>query len=257
MSMDKYKNILLISFNVGFKENLRDCLQERYKVFAVTEVLPTLSDFCTDKNIDVIILDLLRHRPQIEGRIRTILETDIKKMIVLENAKELYMNTDMQSPFSVYKKIYPKNRISKHIIKFENQIQEKVKNSTIFRVAEVYGPHINFGLVHNLMNHNSITLLDGVRDLIYEGDVIHAIEVALETDAIGIYDISSGEPVKVNDMLEMVKKFRDTDIKVNWKGEEDIQYNCDNFKYFKWEPLIPLECGLKTTKKLKKDGNNV
>jgi len=250
----KFKNLLVISSNVEFKDNLTECLKEHYKIFSMDGILPSFGDFFVEKTIEVVILDLLRYRPTISEKLSVILKSNPHKIIVLENAKELYMNSKVTSPFSVYKKIYPNNRTSQNIVEIEGVIQESTPNSIIFRVAELYGPHIDFGLVHNLMNKKTMTLIDGLRDFIYEGDLIHAIEIALEADAIGIYDIASGEPVNVEKMLELVNQYRDEEIKIKWKREkQEISYNCENFKYYKWEPLITFERGLKTSKKLKEN----
>ena len=169
-----------------------------------------------------------------------------EKIVVLENGNELYQEST-SLPFSVFKKLKFKNERSRNANKNEEIIKNGTANYIIFRISEIYGPNVRFGLIYELFHKNKITICDGERDFIYEGDLIYAIERAVQCDATGIFDIASGKSIKMKTLISMIDETRKKKINILRKKEKFI-YNCENFKYFKWMPLVDIDAGLKVIK---------
>ena len=115
MKEDTRKNILLIGSCDKFEKNICECLNFDYfyNVYVRNEIVPDFEDFLIENKTEVIIFNLLTQRKRIGEELKKILKQQlIKKIILLENAKDLYQkNTSL--PFSVYKQFLPKSRISK------------------------------------------------------------------------------------------------------------------------------------------------
>lgn len=235
------KKILIVGSDNRFEKNVKDCLNSNYNTYI------SLANKIRD-GTEIVIFNLLTRKKRI-GDLKKILKLQyIKKIILLENAKDLYQN-NVSLPFSVYKQFLPKSRISKSLKKYEELIQNSGKNFTIFRVSEVYGPNIESGIIHKLLNENQLVLHDGERDFLYEGDLIQAIEIAIDSNAIGIFDIAYGETIKMKDAIDFINRFRGIEVQVKWKRkQEDIVYNCENFKFYKWLPLVNFHLGLNAIK---------
>jgi len=252
--MSKIRNVLLISESRKFEANLSQCLVEECgcKTFLRNEIRTiVLDDFIKTNNIEAIILNLLYERKKQKEEIDLILKQNVKKIIILENGNDLYLNCKIKPPFSVYKKLQIKNRQSRLMKLNEDTIQKSNIDFTIFRVSELYGPHVHSGLIFDLLTKRKVMLRRGTRDFVYEGDVIRAIEIALETNSVGIFDIASGNAVDTKDLVDLINKCRKDPVKVKWKRRNDISYNCENFKFYKWQPIVNVKTGLFTIKRFK------
>lgn len=242
-------HILIISQQNKFEKNLIYCLRElgyqhiRIK-YAINE-----KDF--NHKTDIVILNLLQKENDIEKLLKTVAKHQIKKIILLENANTLYLNSKNVKPYSVYKKIIPKNSICKKCRNIEEQIMKSGIEFVIFRTSEIYGAHTDYGIIFDLLNNNKVVLNRGQRDFIYEGDVIHAIEVALEEHVKGIFNIAYGQSIELKKLVKEIDKHRKTHVKVIWnRKKEDIIYNHENFKFYKWQPVVDIQTGLNATKRL-------
>lgn len=203
-------------------------------------------DFKEDPNVTII--NLIGKIDLVLKQINKILRSSTQKIILIENGLDLYLNSENEIPFSVYSKMIPKNEICKILLDVENRILESKKNHVIFRTSEVYGissPQCNIEKL--LFAKNEIEFENSTHDFIYDGDVINAIEIALRKDVTGIFDIASGISIQMRQVAEIIKKIRNIEFDIKWKRKNlKIVFNCENFKYYKWEPLVNLETGLKT-----------
>jgi len=245
-------NVVFISSNSGLETALKKCFEEKeWNFYECSSITKSFHNFFEHK-IDAVILDCFKKLKTI-AEIKILLKENIKKIIVLENGNNYYLNNNVEPPYSVYKEFKLKNKLSRDIRKIENIIKEKINKCTFFRISELYGPNINLGLIYRLFHEKKITLNEGVRDFVYEGDLIHAIEIALVEETFGIFDIANGKSEDLKEkVVKLVNKYRKNELKVRWRSKENILYNCENFKYYKWEPLVNIEIGLKTSKKLTK-----
>jgi len=239
--------VLILGKTKKFNSNLSSCIGETHKVY-VKDSLVKIGSFFSSKKIDVVIFNnILNKKIGLENDLKKVLKYDFKKFIFLESALEIYYNSKNSIPYSVYNKVEPKNAICKRCLEIEKFIIEKKKNSVIFRISDVYGPNINFGVIYDLLHKNKITLSSGKRDFLYEGDLIQAIEVAMENDAIGVFDLAFGRTTKIKgQLIKLINEVRKKPIKINFSKRKDLEYNCENFKFYKWKPIVNLEIGLKT-----------
>jgi nucleoside-diphosphate-sugar epimerase len=248
----RFKNVLVIGHNNKFEKLMVECFSPHYTVH--TKVNMHNLEEIKRNNIDVIVFDALNKRKELKKEIQVLSELPVQKIVYLEDASQIYVNSKNIIPYSVYKKVIPKNRRCARLRNNEEKLLRNKAEVVIFRISEMFGPHVNYGAIHDLLNKNHSTLLNGKRDFIYEGDVIHAIEVALETDAMGIYDIASGRSIRVkDDLIDLINKYRHRNAKVKFRRKRKVNlvYNCENFKFYKWAPLVTLESGLAVINKSK------
>jgi len=133
------------------------------------------------------------------------------------------------------------------------------KNTIVLRPFNVFGPKMpNYLSISNFLdqlrsciseNHNTLEVgnLDVKRDFIYIDDFIHILwEISEKMNAYGnIYNICSGVPVELKEMVEyMISKF-DTKIEIKKtntrirQGEMSVHYG-DNQKLYQLLEHIPL-----------------
>lgn len=234
--------IFILSNQSRFSKHINSCLIEDSLESDLGPLLPLKYDPTT------IIVNLYELRENVEKEIDEVLESKIKKIILIENALDLYLNSKNSLPFSVYSKLIPKNEICEKYLSIEKKIIESKKQYVIFRVSEIYGLSIPNSLVEQLLFVKSGEFENSTRDFIFDGDVISAIEIALRREVSGVFDIASGQSIELRKLVELIKHARqDSDLDIQWKRKKlEIAFNCDNFKFYKWEPLVNLEVGLKT-----------
>ena len=233
--------IFLLSDSHSFSDYIELCLKED------SLELETSNRFLVRPNeFDIVIVNLLNLRKGIEFELKRVLESNVKKVIILENALNLYLNSNNKTPFSIYTKIEPKNEVCQHYLNIEKQVIESQKKYVILRISEIYGSSMPRSIINQLMFSKTEELEDCSRDFIYEGDVIQAIEISLRKEVTGIFDIASGKSIQLKRLTELVQKFRKHKFDIKWnKNQQDIIFNCENFKFYKWQPLISIEMGLK------------
>jgi nucleoside-diphosphate-sugar epimerase len=231
----------------SFCSFLKECLETKHHSVSIIESLNTF-----DENNDILIYFNYTYKENLED-IMKIVSSKIKKIIFIENASDIYLNSNNKLPYSTFVKLKPKNKLCKKIVEAENIICKNEVN-VVLRVSEIYGPHINFGYIWDLIHlSNKVNLSKDYRDFLYEGDLIHAIEVSIESDANGVYNIASGQKTKINNyLIDLVNSNKKHAIIPKWKQANlRLSYNCENFKFFKWNPIVTIELGLKTTQKHK------
>jgi hypothetical protein len=228
--------------NSYLTRHINSCLVEDSLDSEYGSVLPTKHD------PTIVIVDLYEFDEQTETIINDVLESRTRKIILIENALDLYLNSKNALPFSVYSKVIPKNEICEKYLAIEKKIIDSRKQYVIFRVSEVYGLSMPGSLIEQLLFVNSGEFENSIRDFIYDGDVISAIEIALRKEVSGVFDIASGQSIELRKLVELIKKTRQfNNINIQWRRKKlEIAFNCDNFKFYKWEPLVNLEIGLKT-----------
>jgi len=241
--------IFLLSNKTSFSIFLDECLKEdAFETNFIDRIKQeeTLQD-------NIVIINLLEKRVNIDKELDFILHSKCQKIILLENAMNLYLNSKNQPPFSVYTKLQPENEISIKFLEIENKIINSEKQYVIFRITDIYGPSIPEALVNQLFRSKKRQLQNTKHDFIYEGDVIQAIEIALGQNVIGLFDIASGQTISLRTISELITKSYNINSKINWKRKKQkISFNCENLKFFGWQPLINIEMGLSTIFSLKK-----
>lgn len=243
----EFERILIVGNHNLFEKNLASCLKHvDFKCYhcKFSDMISSIKH----NRIDVVIFDGLNDFDVNEFLIDNFLEIqnlEVHKFIFLESGNKIYLNSENETPYSVYKKLIPANDICQKMLAIEDVIS-KLPNYVVFRISEIYGPFVKFGIIHNIASKKLHCTNLGLVDFIYEGDIISAIEIAIQADSIGIFDIASGKSISVEDVAKKMG------MRITSSNDKNIIYNCDNFRFYKWEPLIKLDLGLKTTLKLKK-----
>ena len=226
-----------------FSAFLKECLEhKKYNV----SIIHSINNI---EKCDFFIYFNYLYKENFDIELKSILEKicDSTKIIFIENSLDIYLNSEMKQPFSTFKILKPKNEISRKIIDIETLIKNR-ENYTIFRVSELYGKYIKFGLIWNILHHKTTIIDKDTRDFLYDGDLIHALEVAIESNSTGIYDIASGIKVKTDkNFIDLINCYKKCQLKNSRKKKiKKYIYNCENFKFYKWEPLVQLQTGLNT-----------
>jgi len=100
-----------------------------------------------------------------------------------------------------------------HLVKVMCRLAHK--HYVVLRLFNVYGPRQNpsyAGVVVKTLeriavNKPPIVYGDGMqtRDMVYVGDVVEAIEKAIETQYVDeVYNIGSGKPVRIKDLINLI-----------------------------------------------------
>jgi UDP-glucose 4-epimerase len=91
------------------------------------------------------------------------------------------------------------------------------------------------------------------RDFLYVGDLVEGIREAIDGDATGVYQLGSGHPTTVNQLLDIMRTVTGRDLEVVYKdfrpGEVRVTW-CEIDKAredFGFDPTTPLEEGLRLT----------
>jgi UDP-glucose 4-epimerase len=91
------------------------------------------------------------------------------------------------------------------------------------------------------------------RDYLYAGDLVEVIRTAIESDAVGSYQLGSGRPTTLNELIELMRAATGRDVEVRYEdfrpGEVRNTW-CDISKArdaLGFDPATPLADGLRET----------
>lgn len=130
------------------------------------------------------------------------------------------------------------------------------------RFSNIYGPrsfHKGSVVAHffkrMLAGEPLVVYGDGsqARDFLYVGDLVEAIRAAVESDVQGAYQLGSGRPTTVNELLEVMRSVTGRDLDVvyeDFRPGEVRDTWCEIEKArrgFGFAPATPLEEGLRQT----------
>lgn len=130
------------------------------------------------------------------------------------------------------------------------------------RFSNIYGPrsmHKGSVVAHFfrqvLAGETPVVYGDGsqTRDYLYVGDLVASVWAAVESDAEGAYQLGSGEPTTVNELLELMRAVTGLEIPVEYRdfraGEvRDTWCRIDKARAgFGFDPTTSLHDGLQTT----------
>jgi UDP-glucose 4-epimerase len=134
----------------------------------------------------------------------------------------------------------------------------------ILRLSNVYGPRQNFltetGVIPIFINKilkNQKPIIYGsgeqTRDFLYVDDAVKAFLLAMQIKKSEIYNVGTGQEIKILQLLNLIKKNINSKVKpihqAKMKGE--IERNALDYKKIKkelgWQPKISLEEGIKKT----------
>ena len=130
------------------------------------------------------------------------------------------------------------------------------------RFSNIYGPlsfHKGSVVAHffkQILTGDPLVVYgDGsqTRDYLYAGDLVEGIWAALQSDAEGAFQLGTGRPTTLNELLEVMRKVTGLDLEVDYRdfraGEvRDTWCQIDKARTtFGFDPSTPLEDGLAAT----------
>ena len=130
------------------------------------------------------------------------------------------------------------------------------------RFSNIYGPrsfHKGSVVAHFckriLAGEPLVVYGDGsqARDFLYVGDLVAGIRAAVESDAVGAYQLGSGEPTTVNELIELLRATTGRELEVvyeDFRPGEVRRTWCEIDKARKgigFDPVTPLDEGLRRT----------
>jgi nucleoside-diphosphate-sugar epimerase len=168
-----------------------------------------------------------------------------------------------QSPNYENLKCKPKSYYGISKLKSTQLLKDSGLNYIVLRLYQIYGPHQKINrlipiAINQLLRNKALNVSSGVqsRDFLYIDDFIKLIKKILlsKTPLKGIYNVGSGKPFTVKQVLEKIKKLiKSGNINFNVvkmkKSETKKSYpNVKKIeKIFKWKSKIKLDAGLKKT----------
>ncbi|MEM4058759.1 MAG: NAD-dependent epimerase/dehydratase family protein, partial [Thermoplasmata archaeon] len=171
-----------------------------------------------------------------------LLESINGSIAVLEIAKELGIKIVSASTSSLYNGLEPPHSEEMHIQPtdfytearfFEERIAKVYENLynvkwNEMRFFSVYGPREQYkknyaNLVTQFLwalNKNEAPVIYGdgsqKRDFVFVDDVVNALEIAMKSEKNGIYNVGTGKSYSLNDMMKMLTKITNKDIKAKY-----------------------------------------
>src|SRR5690606_13742302 len=139
--------------------------------------------------------------------------------------------------------------------------------SFILRPSNVYGKYQNLakpqGIIgfafKSLIEETTINLYDDgdiVRDFVFVDDVAQAVlgcvECRARTGITHIYNVGSGEPVSIKEMISKISAVSGSKVKTQVQPSRkfDCEYNVLDIQKIKeeldWRPVVSIDDGLKT-----------
>lgn len=138
----------------------------------------------------------------------------------------------------------------------------------ILRLCNIYGPGDNKAstkknaiqhMVREIQNHHPINLYESgmiIRDMLHIDDAVRAIDLVLEKGELNtIYNIGSGQPTLLRDVIDIARWLTDSRSEVNsiptpqfhqQVQARDFWLDTTKLKNLGFVPQVPLEQGIKT-----------
>lgn len=141
----------------------------------------------------------------------------------------------------------------------ENQLQVQAPDdmtTTILRFPIVYGPWATPGqVIPDLIEKGYEGCVDPhpgnpARDFLYVKDAVRAIELALDHDLDGIYNVGTGAPTRIHDVARWIAAELGVDMEL--RGEDESVVCLDPAKFREatgWRPRVDPKSGIEETVK--------
>lgn len=172
----------------------------------------------------------------------------------LPQDEHLFMEKDIPKPDTSYAL---SKRLGEEVIEFYQR--NFGFPSIILRPPNVYGPGSDHGVVYSFIKSaketGGVTIHgDGTqqRDFLYVGDLVDAIVKCLGYGSSDIFNISTSDPKDLNELVKVLSKVMETDLKIIYEGEAQgakvvSAYNSKAKDILNWKPRTSIEEGLALT----------
>lgn len=129
------------------------------------------------------------------------------------------------------------------------------------RIFSPYGPNENAArlipsVINSVLNGQPVRCTAGTqyRDFLHVTDVASAFRVLLESDQNGCFNIASGQPVRIRDLVNAVTSSMNSETRaifgalpVHTDDPPLLVGDCSRLRQLGWQPAINLERGLSKT----------
>ncbi len=273
-----YKVVVIDNLSSGKKKNI----PSKAKFYKIDILNKNIIKVIKEENPDIINHHAAHinaveavEKPLKDGKINVlgllnILEgaknTNVKRIIFASSGGAICGETKKAANESILPKPLSPYGINKLIGEFyiKNFSDRLNIPSICLRYSNVYGPRQRAdgegGVVaiftKNMLKNKKVKIYgDGkqTRDFVYVKDVAEANILATESNKQGIFNISKGEDISVNDLFNKIAKICNYNLKPEYaeKRKGDIKYSClDNKKaknILNWQAETSLDKGLRET----------
>ena len=214
--------------------------------------------------------DILIHLAQFSNTKKKIKNNEIKKNIKISNdlsalkwkhiiyisSTNLYQNSNKLYKESSRIKIdtFRNNNDYYSLIKAESEKIFIKKGASVLRLSNVYGKKMSksslFMSIIKQLKNKEIVVNDErpIRDYIFIDDILYAIELFINNNKKGVYNINFGRSYSVKNIVSIFLKILNMNKKLiskNLLNKNSVYIdNSKLYKLFKWKPKINLEKGL-------------
>lgn len=144
--------------------------------------------------------------------------------------------------------------------RFEEEIiLSQVNDHVIFRLSNIYGPgckpfnnSVIATFIYLAREGKGIRITgsgDQSKDFVFVGDIVDAIEAAIDSRETGIFNICTGESISINEVVDLIRGYF-PDLEVEHADGSDSGYSTKG-SYEKagsalgWKPKTPFKDGIK------------
>jgi len=128
---------------------------------------------------------------------------------------------------------------------------------TVLRLANIYGPRNLSGPIptfyKRLTQGQPVTVVNTTRDMVYIDDLVRAVQMVVEYNLTGTFDVCTGEQVPIYEMFAGVASALDLDSGAANVAEplsDDVQGTVDPENGIPlWAPVMPFHVGITRTVK--------
>ena len=130
---------------------------------------------------------------------------------------------------------------------------------TVLRLANIYGPRNLSGPIptfyKRLTQGQPVTVVNTTRDMVYIDDLVRAVQMVVEHNLTGTFDVCTGEQTPIFDLYREIRKA----MGLSWEDDipisvgpldDDVQGVVDPENGIPlWAPVMPLRTGIARTVK--------
>jgi UDP-glucose 4-epimerase len=127
---------------------------------------------------------------------------------------------------------------------------------TVLRLANIYGPRNLSGPIptfyKRLTSGQPVTVVNTTRDMVYIDDLVRAVQMVVQHNLTGTFDVCSGEQTPIYELFAGVASTLEFDGSANVQEplSDDVQGTVDPENGIPlWAPVMPLPTGIARTVK--------
>jgi UDP-glucose 4-epimerase len=238
--LDKYGNLV---------DSFKAC---EVVIWAATSVNPIIAE----TQAEIVSKEISDWRHLLEKISQSV---PFQRIVLLSSGGCVYSGDDL--PFKENSEAFGINKYGQFKIQQEQMLTESLQNTTIVRLSNVYGegqPHgrgqgVISEWTHAAKKGNPLKIfgnLQNSRDYLHVLDAASAIESLIMNKSIGCFNVGSGAPTRLVEILDVFKKLSRDVIQVQTFPQRSIDRNEYYLsiekikKQISWLPQIKIDQGI-------------